>query len=681
MAGHYDGFVPIHCIFYSVFHPTEGTKVRYEFPPGCIAASGINFDTIKNYIIPKPQLCNKLLTFKYGSYRLVCYPVNVVAPFYARNSFNFNFVFVFPYECATTPYEPAIARLGKMFRVLEEQSQILSKAELDQVYYHLKSDDAKGDQNNGMDMPDEKDRLKDSLGSVKPKDKTYIFEKYQEIISDLNKSDRKLSVKDLITKIYQDLNNYSECLIPIDSGNSVDTKLFPLLTPPNSCFSFEDVPIATVNLSKLIDVNWDPTMLKIIPYINGINSISKIAHCSDSNVELVIECVKHLIYYHCVVLVDIFQFSNIYAPTSDLEKFLSDPSVASACQAYVSFPDNSPINDLPFTRKPQASMKKQNQSSISIDSSRRKSVSSRAGSMSSDADSLDLKHRSLSSRGSSVPLASVSDASLSSSNRFKPNGREYATKSSLFDLYRSFQQGQTVKDWYALNYEKIKLGNVDVRRLISFGLIHGLIYRCYAYPITKSMSFLGIAKALNSLDDFKETKGQQHRRPHKLNVLSTADIQVGIEHDKRGELRLLGKHKSNSQLADEVLQEVYRKLAPNKLLAGGINSESTISLATDDTGSRDTTFRKEKSDPTLLNRGNKVAFDIKERSPLSQIQMEGFHRNELSVLRPRKREEFVLLQSLKQAESLDKICTRLDKDRKAVTGMIKDLGSYHIVNC
>lgn len=139
MSGHFDGFVPVHGIFYSVFHPTEGTKVRHQFPSGCLELSDITFDTIKNYVIPKPQLCNKLLTFKYGPFRLVCYPVNVVAPYYARNSFSFDFVFVFPYDCATSPYEPAIERLGKMFTVLEEQSQILSKAENSSVYFQLKA--------------------------------------------------------------------------------------------------------------------------------------------------------------------------------------------------------------------------------------------------------------------------------------------------------------------------------------------------------------------------------------------------------------------------------------------------------------------------------------------------------------------------------------------------------------
>ena len=113
-----DGFAPITAMFYSVFHPTEGTKVIHQVPSGAIVPSinddnKINnslpdsssfeqplfdFDIIKNYVIPKPGLCNKLITLKIENYRVCGFPVNIYAPQYARNSFGFNFCFVFPYE-------------------------------------------------------------------------------------------------------------------------------------------------------------------------------------------------------------------------------------------------------------------------------------------------------------------------------------------------------------------------------------------------------------------------------------------------------------------------------------------------------------------------------------------------------------------------------------------------------
>ncbi|ODQ48792.1 hypothetical protein PICMEDRAFT_27163, partial [Pichia membranifaciens NRRL Y-2026] len=277
-----DGFEPIIAMFYSVFHPTEGTKVIHQVPSGVIVPPSneplFDFDTIKNYVIPKPSLCNKLITLKIDKYRILGFPVNIYAQQYARNSFGFNFCFVFSYESDTTPYEGNIKRIGKMFRALEEQSQLLSKS------------------------------LKDSH--------------------------KISSIESLIQQIFQDLNNYSECMIPIDASNSVDLKLFPISPPPPQVHS-HDVPIALVKLDLLIDSLWDPTMLKIMPFINGINSIAQISEFSDANLDLTKECIRHLLHYKSIALLDIFQFQNHYTITSLIGNFLRDPNMASACQDYV----------------------------------------------------------------------------------------------------------------------------------------------------------------------------------------------------------------------------------------------------------------------------------------------------------------------------------------------------------
>lgn len=350
--------MPIHTIFYSVFHPTEGSKIKYEFPPNNLKSHGINFNTIKNYIIPKPILCHKLITFKYGTYRIVCYPVTINSPIYARNFFSFNFVFVFPYDCETSPYEPAITRLGKMFKVLEEQNQLLSKSERDPVFFDLKAIENSLLTPSTAGPPATSNPSSNTTPTHPTSDKDakdlrsnrFNGEKYNDIIKDLGLPESTFSIQDLLMRIFQDLNNYSECLIPIDDGNAVDIKIFPLLRPPTTCVSLEDVPLSSVNLKKIIDVNWDPTMMGIVPYIDGLNSIAKISKFSHSDPSLVIECIRHLIYYKCVTLSDIFQFSNIYAPSSLIRNFLTDPLMATDCQSYVTFPEISKLSNLPLNK-------------------------------------------------------------------------------------------------------------------------------------------------------------------------------------------------------------------------------------------------------------------------------------------------------------------------------------------
>lgn len=51
----------------------------------------------------------------------------------------------------------------------------------------------------------------------------------------------------------------------------------------------------------------------------------------------------------------------------------------------------------------------------------------------------------------------------------------------LLQLYTSLTQGLTLKKWCIEN--TAKLGGVDVRRFISFGVVKGFLYRSHRYPV------------------------------------------------------------------------------------------------------------------------------------------------------------------------------------------------------
>lgn len=434
-----------------------------------------DFDLVKNYVIPKAQLCNRLVTLKVNQYRIIGYPVTIIAPHYARNSFSFNFCFVFRYESDTTPYESAIRRLGRMFKNLEEQYQLLSRKEKDRLYF--KDDGRNASTNTAITSPPMTESFNNdtsSLGranSVDVSTSASVIDKstatYKQILNDLDHDTDsstplgitrkegytiKLdSIESLIQQIYQDLNNYSECLIPIDSGNSVDIKLFPLLPPPPR-LNQEDVPISTVHLESMVDVNWDPTMLKILPFINGINSIKKISVLANSDYYIVKQCIQHLIYYKCIIIIDIFQFSNIYAPTSDIVLFLKDSHMATECQAYVVSP--SIFKDKPFESDKSADQK----------TSTRTTKTPNRKSSGKDVSSVSL---------------------VGDSNRSKRETVVLPSKAKLYFLYRSLHQGQTVKSWYKEHAEALE--HIDIRRFLSFGVLRGLIYRVHSYPIIDSV--------------------------------------------------------------------------------------------------------------------------------------------------------------------------------------------------
>ncbi|KAH7581289.1 Nitrogen permease regulator 2 [Nakaseomyces glabratus] len=646
MASQFEGFVDIHSIFYSTFHPTEGSKVKFDFPPRSLENSGINFDSIKNYVIPKRALCHRLITFKYGNYRIACYPVTVNSSIYARNFFSFNFVFVFPFNCETSPYEPAIERLGKMFRVLEIQNQILSKSENDTIMFNLKS----ADKNFNIDNDGSNYILGDDISSIMTTQQKDKYERLNNIISNIKKKPSNFTISDLLMRLYQDLNTYSECLIPIDDGNAVDIKLFPLLTPPTPYISIEHVPISLVNLFKIVDVNWDPLMLTIIPYINGINNIYRISQLSHNEESLVIECIRHLVYYRCIVLTDIFEFSNVYAPTSSLRLFLLDPNMATECQSYVMLPINSKMNDLSLY------------SHHGKHSAFNGDTGSRNNSVSTSLYSFNGNDSRPQSSSSSVDQSqtnfyknkkqSESSISTGNSNNGQNIHKHLPTRSLLFDLYRSLSQGITLKEWYMQNHKIIRDNRIDVRRFITFGVLRRIIYRCETYPVINSTDHLQNLWKLNELE----------------NPISMENIS-----------KLQSNH-IDSLAADEALMNAYKKLSLKVPSKGALKSHNTSHCSFSLTP---TAPEMENSQAKRNKRLSKVSFEAlpEDRNGFRWGSNIKTPIQETTWKKLSKMQRRIMLKALADAETLDKICVLLEMPRQNVVNILHELGELKLINC
>jgi nitrogen permease regulator 2-like protein len=112
-------------VFYSVFDQNLGPKVIFEVPEGSIIPKGnsppiIDFDSISEYIIPKPQLCGHLVNICTESYKVMGFPVNIRDDKkYARVYFMFNLSFVFEREADTSSYEPVVRKVARVLTSLE----------------------------------------------------------------------------------------------------------------------------------------------------------------------------------------------------------------------------------------------------------------------------------------------------------------------------------------------------------------------------------------------------------------------------------------------------------------------------------------------------------------------------------------------------------------------------------
>jgi nitrogen permease regulator 2-like protein len=133
-------------IFYATFDSQKGAKILVQAPDDAItpasSSSLFDFNSISEYIIPKKELCNRLLNICTPTgYRVLGYPVHIPGPQYERYLFIYNLAFVFSETGEIGSYIPVVRRLALTFKQLEvwflfclqfadcvqEQSNFLSK--------------------------------------------------------------------------------------------------------------------------------------------------------------------------------------------------------------------------------------------------------------------------------------------------------------------------------------------------------------------------------------------------------------------------------------------------------------------------------------------------------------------------------------------------------------------------
>lgn len=395
----------------------QGPKIIHQVPDDFVSTSNstdasviyssdtaFSFSTISRFLIPRQSLCGNLvcvtpppITSESPLCTVVSYPVCIKGEHYPRNEFIFNFALILSSADTTdvTSYKSVVTKLAHLMRSLEEQTRFLS-------------DD--------VSQP----------GSGK--------------------------IYSLCETLMEDLNNYAECMIPIDEINTLNIKLFPTLPIPAPVKAWH-VPLFAVRIESLMDDNWDLTMQRVIPFINGVNSVKKIALLADADLKLTKNCVRHLLYYGCVLLLDIFSFNAIYAPTAEFTGMIvNDAEMQAECARYV----NTAFEPV---RQEHTS------GPLDVSSSFRSSVATTSATY-SDGDFWPTT-----ARGDIIDGVGI------------------------VQLFANLRQGLTVREWYLQN--RNMLANIDVRRFVTFGIIKGFLYRIHRYAIQTNL-VKGSVKDTNS---------------------------------------------------------------------------------------------------------------------------------------------------------------------------------------
>ncbi|XP_031573687.1 GATOR complex protein NPRL2-like [Actinia tenebrosa] len=261
----------IKCILFCEFHPIAGPKIVYQSPDNFISKE--EFDCVAVYIIPKPELQSKVITVNALNYKFVGCPVSIENAKYSRNALLFNVCFVFGSTSDTISYEGVVKKLANYLTTLELEDGFLSNEE-------------------------SKETLPEILWSIRTK-----------------------------------LNEVGKCTITIDEANTIHLK--PDLTSKEPCpVNDHDVPIFTWYQGAWSLSEWDISTQQIMPYIDGFNHVLRIANEADMDPSLVRECIQNMVYYNVVKLIPIFQYSNVYIPTPEMNKLVTEKKLQDECITY-----------------------------------------------------------------------------------------------------------------------------------------------------------------------------------------------------------------------------------------------------------------------------------------------------------------------------------------------------------
>lgn len=280
-----EGGGEVKCILFCEFHHTVGPKVVFQAPEDVVTKD--EFDAVHVYIITKPELKDHIITINCHRHKILGCPIYIDNKNYARNALIFNVCFVFDTKTNTVPYENVVKKLAGYFTTLEIECGFLS-----------------------------------------------------------NEVSRE-RLPGVLDRIRKEINNKGTCHIHINESNAIHLKVAPLHTEPPPV-QLHDVPIVCINQRHTKCSQWDLATQQILGYIDGFKHIGRIAAEADVDVNIVKACIQNLVYHETVKLISIFQYSNVYMVTPDINKLCEDEDLQKECIEYVARSGKCPEFHLVF---------------------------------------------------------------------------------------------------------------------------------------------------------------------------------------------------------------------------------------------------------------------------------------------------------------------------------------------
>lgn len=296
--------VNILSVFYSVFNFEKGAEIVFQIPENFIKPE--DFKKISDFIIPKTELCEKIISLKLGNSYLLGFPVYLTNKNYERIRFQFNVGMIIPgaaYANNFHSYDLLVKKIAKTFENIEVDNNfdfLLKNKEI--VVGFLKKFYAS------------------LMGG-----ETFI----------------RINMKDIIESRKDSAEN-KESLILKASEKADINFIFKFINPSLkiSALNDHDVPL-WINEFPGCKLKYSEQRIKdIINQIDGVKTIKSISKITNYPIKYVKYIIYNLQYVKCIAVVDVFKYSNIYRSNNNLKNFIKD-------NLYEKFVNISLLNERP----------------------------------------------------------------------------------------------------------------------------------------------------------------------------------------------------------------------------------------------------------------------------------------------------------------------------------------------
>ena len=148
---------------------------------------------------------------------------------------------------------------------------------------------------------------------------------------------RKASLARTLPAVLAGLRARGECFIRVDGCDTIALRLPPTgLLPEPPDVSAHDVPVRLRDLGPLAAAGgWDIALVALLPLIDGRSHARAIAELAGADLSLVRCALRQLLHFGLIALVDVFQFSNVYAATHRLQGLLHSAPLRRALVRFV----------------------------------------------------------------------------------------------------------------------------------------------------------------------------------------------------------------------------------------------------------------------------------------------------------------------------------------------------------